>query len=87
MIEIMKFGAKWCQPCKRYDPILDEVVGDRDDVFLTKVDIEEDPALASKYQVMSVPFTVFRRGDEVLGGFKGATTAAKLNGLIDGFKE
>lgn len=87
MITIVKFSATWCQPCKQYNPILYKVVEDRDDVELIEVDIEEDPDKAVAYGVQGVPYTVLQRGDEILGGFKGATTKGKLNQIIDSFKE
>lgn len=86
MIEILKFGADWCQPCKAYDPILTSVAETRKDVVtLTKVDIEEDPKLAAQYQVQSIPFTVFLKEGKVLGGLRGAVTKGNLNKVIDSY--
>lgn len=86
MITVMKFSAEWCAPCTAYDPILTKVDEERDDIDLVRVDIETDPDTAAQFDVQSVPYTVFLRGDEILGGFKGPTSKGKLHKIIDGFK-
>lgn len=84
MIEIVKFYTEWCQPCKQYQPILEEVVNSRDDVKLTEIDAEANADEAAKYGVSSVPYTVLKDDKgSVLGGFKGKVTAKKLNSIID----
>ena len=87
MLNIKKFSATWCVPCKRYDPIITKVVESRDDVTLEKIDIEEFPDLASKYGVKGVPFTVLEDDEgTVLGGFSGAVTEANLRKIIDRYR-
>lgn len=83
----MKFSTEWCAPCKQYDPILDKVEASRDDVEVVRIDIEEDPDIAAAFEVQAVPYTVLKRGEEILGGFNGPVTAGKLNAMIDSFKE
>lgn len=84
MIEIIKFYTDWCQPCKQYQPILEEVVASRDDVKLTEINAEEQADTAAQYGVQSVPYTVLKdEKGNVIGGFKGKVTAKKLNSIID----
>lgn len=83
MITLVKFGAKWCQPCKRYDPILKTLEESRDDVEVTHIDIEENPQEATKYGIKSVPFTILLEDAEILGGFQGVKTLKQLNKVID----
>lgn len=88
VITLMKFSSEGCAPCKKYDPIIQQVLASRDDVVYQPVDVNDDPTLAAQYEVQSVPFTVFLTEDgTILGGFKGPTTAGKLNKLIDQFNE
>lgn len=87
MITLMKFSAEWCAPCKAYDPILTSLEESREDVEVVRIDIEESPDLASQFDVQSVPYTVFKKGDEILGGFTGPATKGKLNKMIDTFNE
>ena len=87
MINIKKFSASWCVPCKRYDPIIQKVVDSRDDVTLERIDIEENPEEAAAYGVKSVPFTVLiDDSGTVLGGFAGAVSEKELHKVIDRYK-
>ena len=87
MITLMKFEASWCQPCKAYAPIVEQVVESRtEDVRLEVIDVDENKDLAAKYGVMGVPFTVLKDGDgAVLGAFQGAVPVSKLHKILDTF--
>ena len=52
---LLDFFASWCGPCKMVAPILDEIAQEREDIKVCKVDIDEQPELASRYRIMSVP--------------------------------
>ena len=52
---LLDFFASWCGPCKMVGPILDEIAEEREDIKVCKVDIDEQPELASRYRIMSVP--------------------------------
>lgn len=59
-MQIIKFGAVWCAPCKALDPILDTLP---DDIPVIRYDIDDVPDLAAQYHVRSVP-TTFLVSDE-----------------------
>ena len=52
---LLDFFASWCGPCRMVSPILDEIAEEREDIKVCKVDIDEQPELASRYRIMSVP--------------------------------
>lgn len=85
MITVMKFTAPWCQPCKKYTPILESWVESREDVkFGEHIDIDRDPDTAAHYGVQGVPFTVFMDSTgKALAGVKGALTKTQLNKVMD----
>lgn len=62
---LVDFYATWCGPCKMQAPILDEVkqrLGDQ--VSIIKIDVDQNQAAASKYQVRSVPtLMIFKKGE------------------------
>ncbi len=58
---LVDFYAEWCGPCKMLAPILEEI----DFIPVLKVNVDEFPALASKYGVMSIPTLIlFENGEE-----------------------
>ncbi|HEU5279859.1 MAG TPA: thioredoxin [Gaiellaceae bacterium] len=60
---IVDFWAEWCGPCHAVAPVLDRIVDERDDVKLVKVNIDEQPALAQRFGVQSIPTIIlFKEG-------------------------
>ena len=60
---LVDFWATWCGPCRMVSPIVDQVAEERADVKVCKVNIDEQPALAERFKVMSIPtLLVFKNG-------------------------
>ena len=60
---LVDFWATWCGPCMRQGPIVEELAGEGYSVG--KVDVDQEPALAQKFQVMSIPtLIIFKDGKE-----------------------
>lgn len=68
MIKVLDFYADWCGPCKVMKPIFADLEEEYEGkVEFESVDVEENGALASKYQVMSIPtFVILKDGEEVV---------------------
>lgn len=80
---LVDFWASWCGPCRMLSPIVDEVAEERSDVKVGKINVDEQPELARKYGVMSIPTViVFRDGDEYRKSV-GAVPKAQLLDLLD----
>lgn len=60
------FYATWCGPCQMMIPVIEELAKEAKGFAVTKLDIDQAPKIAAKYNVMSVPtFIIFKDGKEV----------------------
>ena len=79
---LVDFFATWCGPCSMMAPVLEQVSDITPDVKIVKVDIDENPELAERYKVMSIPtFMVFEHGT-VVKKTVGAISKSELLELI-----
>lgn len=64
-ISLVDFYADWCGPCKVLSPIVDEIAGERTDITVGKVNVNQSPDLAENYGVINIPtLIVFKDGRE-----------------------
>ena len=58
-IVLVDFTAAWCPPCRMIEPILEQLSIEHDDLAIVTVDVDESPAIAAAYGVMSMPTLMF----------------------------
>lgn len=81
---IADFWAAWCGPCHRLAPILEQEAEGRDGaVELVKVDVEANPALATRYGVQGIPAVKGFRDGRVVAEFVGAVGPALVSSFVD----
>ena len=74
-LAMVDFWASWCGPCKLLSPVLDKVAQEFEgSVKFTKVNVDENPELAVKYGIVSIPTVML---------FKGKEEPKRLIGLVD----
>ena len=79
---LMDFWASWCGPCRMVSPIVDEIAEERGDIKVCKVNVDEEPELASKFRVMSIPTLVVVKDGKVVNQSVGAKPKAQILALL-----
>ena len=70
---LVDFWAEWCGPCRAVSPILDQIAAEHSDkIDIVKVNVDENPQLAMKYQITSIPAMKVYKGGEVVQTVIGA---------------
>ena len=82
---LVDFWAEWCGPCKMVAPVLNEIAGEyAGKITVAKVNIDENPAIARDYQILSIPtMSVFDKGQIVKSIVGARPKAAILRELAD----
>ena len=80
---VVDFWAEWCGPCKMIAPALEEIAGSLGDkVKIVKLNVDENPATAQKYGIMSIPTLMLFKNGELASRQVGAAPRQKLEQWI-----
>jgi thioredoxin 1 len=82
---LVDFSAEWCGPCKMMPPILKELKDKMgESVTILKMDVDRNPAVASAYQIQSVPTLIVFRDGEIKFRQSGVMQANQIKSVLDG---
>ena len=80
---LVDFWAPWCGYCRRIGPSLDKLADSREDVLIVKINIDEEPQLASDERIEVIPTLVlFKEGME-LGSIVAPESKARIEGFLE----
>lgn len=79
---LIDFWAGWCGPCMMLSPVIDELAAEVKDKKIAKVNVDEEPELAQKFGVMSIPTLVVMKNGEQVNRSMGVQPKASLLTLL-----
>jgi thioredoxin 1 len=83
---VVDFWAEWCGPCKMIAPVLEEIAGEHaGQVTVAKLNVDDNPEVAMRYNVMSIPTLLVFQGGEVKKRLVGAKGKGQLLQELDEF--
>ena len=77
-VVLIDFFATWCGPCRMVSPIIDEIAEENEDIVVGKVDVDQEAALAGRFQVYSIPTLVVMKDGKVLTQQTGAKSKEQI---------
>ena len=69
---LLDFWASWCAPCRMVVPIIEEIAGERPDIKVGKINVDEQSELASEFSIMSIPTLVVMKNGKIVQQVSGA---------------
>ena len=79
---LLDFWATWCGPCRMVAPIVEEIAGDRKDILVGKINVDEEMELAVQFGIISIPTLVVMKNGELANKAVGYMPKAEILKLL-----
>ena len=79
---LLDFWAPWCMPCRMVGPVLEEIAKERQDIKVGKINVDEEPELASQFQIMSIPTLLVIKDGKIKNHSVGAKSKNEILAML-----
>lgn len=79
---LIDFWASWCGPCRMLSPVVDEIAEERTDIKVCKINVDDEPELAGRFGVMSIPTLVVLVGGQLRNKSVGVVPKDKILSML-----
>jgi len=80
---LVDFWAPWCGPCRVVAPVLEEIAGERENLRIVKLNIDENQQTAMNYQILAIPTMVLFRDGQEAKRIQGAMPKKRLEAELE----
>ncbi len=80
---LIDFWATWCGPCMMVAPVVEEIANERTDIAVCKVNVDEEPELAEKFEVRFIPMLVAMKGGKIINSTTGYHEKEEILALLE----
>jgi len=80
---LVDFWAPWCGPCRVVHPVLEEIDGERDDLKIVSINVDENQQTASQYEVLSIPTMILFKDGAIAKKIVGAMPKRRLEAELE----
>jgi len=80
---LVDFWAPWCGPCRVVGPVLEEIAGERDDLRIVKLNVDENQQTAATFEVLSIPTMILFKNGQVAKKVIGAYPKKRLEAELE----
>jgi thioredoxin 1 len=82
---VVDFWAPWCGPCRAVTPVLEQLAAETEKVEFVKLNIDDNPVTASRYEVLSIPMVILFEGGEPRETLVGARPAGHFRNAFESY--
>ena len=79
---LLDFWAPWCAPCRMVVPIVEQIAKERPDIKVAKVNVDEQPELASRFRVISIPTLMVMKNGQIVNQALGARPKDQILAML-----
>ncbi len=81
-VVLLDFYADWCGPCRMVGPVVEEISNERSDIKVGKINVDEQPELAAKFGVSSIPMLAVMKNGKLVNSAVGARPKAQIEAML-----